>query len=127
AAGNFARDLIGNDVGEDGNSRAVSQYQEEKQAIGAAEFVEGDDVWMVQFCERPGLAGESFRESGVVIDARGQDLQGDDSIEFLLANLIDRTHAAAAEEFKDLELGKSVFEFPRRGRSVARGTTGRVS
>ncbi len=66
-------------------------------------------------------------KAGSLLTPGGQDLQGDDSIEFLLANLIDRTHAAAAEEFKDLELGKSVFEFPRRGRSVARGTTGRVS
>ena len=44
---------------------AVHQFHEKKiEAVGLAEFVERDDVGMVQAGQGAGFAGESFGEAG---------------------------------------------------------------
>jgi hypothetical protein len=53
-----------------------------------------------------GLAGEAFGEGRVVPDTGRQNLEGDDPVQFLLARLIDRAHAAPANQAEQVELGE---------------------
>ena len=86
-------------------------HQEEKKAVGLAEFVQRDDAGMIQLRQRLGFAGEAFGERGVIADAGRKNLERDDAVQFLLPRLVNRAHAALADEFEDFELGKFRGEF----------------
>ena len=49
-------------------------------------------------------------KAGVAADLRRQDLQRHQAVELLLPGLVDRAHAAPADEFQDLQLGKEPGE-----------------
>ena len=68
---------------------------------------------MVQPGQRLGFAGEAFGKARVVPDARRQDLERHDAVQLLLPRLIDRAHAAAADELEDFELRKLRAPTPR--------------
>jgi hypothetical protein len=52
---------------------------------------------MIQPGQRLGLAREPFRERRIPADAGRQDLERDDSVEFLLACLINGAHAPLSD------------------------------
>ena len=91
-------------------------HQEEKQVAAAAEFVERDDSRVVEFRQCAGLAGKTFGKRGIAGDGGGQDFQGDDPVEFGLPRLVNRAHAAAANEFEDFQRREKRREFLDRGR-----------
>ena len=62
---------------------------------------------MVQPGQRPGLAGEPLGERRVLRRVGRDHLERHDPVEVLLPGLIDRAHAAAAEQLQDLELRES--------------------
>ena len=70
-----------------------------------------DDAGMIELRQRLGLAGEAFGKRGIVADAGRKNFQRDDAVELLLPRLIDRAHAAFADEFEDFELRKLRREF----------------
>ena len=74
--------------------------------LNLAEVVNGDDVRMAQFGERAGFAAEAAGEIQVAAGARCEDFQGDEAIERRLARLVNRAHAALADDFEDFQLGK---------------------
>ena len=71
---------------------------------------------MIQLGECAGFAGEAFGERGVVADAGRKNFQRDDSIQLFLARLVNRAHAAFADEFEDFKLRKQRREFGNGGR-----------
>ena len=89
-----------------GQAAARDEFQrEERPAVGLADFVDLDDVGVVE-------AGDDLRfgeETGVFrrsVAAIVQDhLEGDDAVELELAGLVDDAHAAAAQLAKDLIAG----------------------
>ena len=91
---------------------AVHEFHEEiKQAVRPAEFVNRHDAGMIELRQRLGFAGEAFGKRGVVADAGRQNFQRDDAVQFLLPRLVNRAHAALADEFEDFELRKLGGEF----------------
>src|SRR5947199_3770629 len=86
---------------------AIYKFHEEKeQSVRPPEFVECDDIGMVEPGQRPGLTGKAISKRAVAADAGRQNLQRDDPIEFLLPCLVNRAHAATADKLDDLELRK---------------------
>ena len=71
-----------------------------------AEIVDRDDVRMAEHGHRPGFAGEPLGEGRVLADLRREDLQRHQPVEPLLAGLVDHAHAAPADQFQDLQVGK---------------------
>ena len=61
---------------------------------------------MIELRQRLGLAGEALGKRGIVADAGRQNFQRDDAVQLFLPRLIDRAHAALADEFEDFELRK---------------------
>ena len=84
-----------------------------------AKFVERHDAWMTQLGQSFGLAGETFRERGVVPDAGRENFQRDKAVELFLARLVNRAHAAFADQFENLQLREQRREF-RDGRRIER-------
>ena len=52
--------------------------------------------------------------AGFAADARRQNFQRDKPVELLLPRLVNRAHAAFADEFKDFELREQSGNAPRR-------------
>ena len=83
-------------------------------------FIQRHDAGMIQFCQRLGFAGEASGKRGVAADAGRKNFQGDNPVQFLLADFIDRAHAALADEFQNFELRELPGQFLRFGRNEAR-------
>ena len=79
-----------------------------------------NNVRMTELGERAGFAGEPFGEIQVAAGTRREDFQRDETVQRWLARLIDRAHAALADEFKDFELRKKFCQIGDRGRSERR-------
>jgi len=105
---------------------AIDEFHEEvEEAAGLAEVVDGDNVGVVEGGEGAGFASEAFGELGVVDAFGGEELEGDEAVEGFLPGLVNDAHAAAAEEFEDLELGKVGGNLVRRqGRLGGGGVIG---
>ena len=80
-------------------------------ATTAAELIQRHDAGMVQLGQRLGFAGEAFGERRIVADAGREDFQRDDAVQLLLPRLVNRAHAAFADEFEDFQLRKQRREF----------------
>ena len=97
------------------------------QVVEAARLPEvenADDVRVVQAREHAALAVEAFGELRIVRERIGQQLERDEAVEVRLARLEDEAHAAAPDQFEDLQLRKSDGEAFERGdlrRSRGRG------
>lgn len=84
---------------------SVNEFHDEViEAAGVAEVVDHDDVWMVEAGEDAGFAHETLGEVRIGAELPGEKLEGDFAAEMKLAGFIDIAHAAAADEFEDLEL-----------------------
>jgi hypothetical protein len=87
---------------------------------------------MIQFRERPGFARKAFGKGGVAANAGRKDFQRHQPVQFLLPRLIDRAHAALADELKNFELRKQRRQFgngwrmERRRLSARGGLVGRA-
>ncbi len=67
-----------------------------------AEIVNGNDVPVRQLAGGSRLAEEPFAQLGVLIDRRGNHLDGDDPVEQRVAGAIHDPHATLAQFFDDL-------------------------
>ena len=75
---------------------------------------------MAELRQRAGFAGEALGKIQVAAGTRRQDFQRDEPVQRRLARLIDRAHAALADEFEDFELGKKFGEVGNGGRRERR-------
>ena len=82
-----------------------------RKPVALAEFVEGDNAGVVQLRQRLGLAGEAVGKLLRLTDGGRQDFQGDDAVEILLPDLVNRAHAAFSDEFEDFKLRENGREF----------------
>src|ERR1035438_5686483 len=71
---------------------------------------------MVELRECLGFASKTFREGGVAADGGRENFERDEAIQFWLPGLVDGTHAALADEFKDFQLRKEFSQLLHRGR-----------
>jgi hypothetical protein len=91
---------------------AVDQLHDEvAEALGLAEFVGGDDVGVGEAGEDAGLVLEALVERRVVEDFAWEELDGDVAVEGALAGAVDGAHAALAQEFQEVEIGKGAADF----------------
>ena len=80
-------------------------HGDERFAVCVINFVDGANVGMIQGRGRLGFAlkaAEGLRIFGYVV---GQELQGHEPAELHILSLVNDTHAAAAEFFKDAIVG----------------------
>ena len=84
--------------GEDEYTKTIDQQ------ILETVFVNGDDVRMIPLSQHTCLAGEAAGECRIAAEFGREDFQGDGAIQIRLTDLIDKTHAALADEFQDFEL-----------------------
>ncbi len=68
-----------------------------------AEIVNGDDVRMIQACQRLGFAREPLGELRILLLFPRQDFERDETVQARLSCLVHHAHAAAAETFKDFQ------------------------
>ena len=66
---------------------------------------------MIELRQRLGFAGEALGKRRIVTNAGRKNFQRDDAVQLFLPRLIDRAHAAFADEFEDFELRKLRREF----------------
>ena len=66
-------------------------------ALAEADFVDGDDVGMLQRSRGHGLGAEALHRLRRRVRPEQQQLEGDDPIQALLAGLIDHAHAAVPD------------------------------
>ena len=83
---------------------------------GLAKVIHGDNVRMIEPCERLGLAPEALGEGGFVAMHLGQQLHGHGAVEAFLHRLVHRPHAATVDEFEELVTGNKDIQLRRRGR-----------
>ena len=86
------------------------------QRARLAEVIDRHDVRMIQSRQGPRLALEPFGETGAAGHCGRQYFQRHQAIQRRLARLIDRAHAALADEAENLELRKKLGDFPNRRR-----------
>ena len=91
-------------------------HQQVINPVRLAELEQRHDIGMQQLGQRLRFPGEPFGKRGVAADARRQHFQRDDAVELFLARLIDRAHAALADEFGDLQLRERGGQPFERGR-----------
>ena len=92
--------------------RAIHELHDEKvQPARVAEFVNCDDVGMIQPGQRTRLAVETLGEVYALCVVRRQNLQRHDAVERWLPRLIHRPHAARAERPEDFQLRKKFRDF----------------
>src|SRR5205085_11733542 len=90
-------------------------HDEVMEFSSLAEIVDRYDVRMHEPGQRPCFTVDSFGKSGGAGHTRRQDFQGDEAIQSALAGLIDRAHAAFADQGNDFELREKLAEiFGRR-------------
>jgi hypothetical protein len=63
--------------------------------------------------------GESLGKCRIATEFRREDLQGDDAVEARLADLVNKTHAALADQFDHFPLRKRGGDFLQWWRAVA--------
>ena len=66
--------------------------------------------WLSRASARASRANRSAK-AGSAADLGRQDLEGDEAVEARLPGLVDRAHAALAEQFQDLKLREVPGEF----------------
>ena len=99
---------------------AVHEFHHQvMQRARLPEIMHGDDVRMVQAGQGAGFAVEPLGKAGVACCGRRQDLQRHQPVQGRLPGLIDRAHAALADELKDFELGEQLGDLRHRRRHKA--------
>ena len=75
---------------------------DERRAICLADFMNGDDVWMIKRGYGLRLLDEAAQALFVIGKLRGQKLQRNSAIEFRITGKIDLTHSPFTERRNDL-------------------------
>ena len=89
--------------------QAIDEFHDdESQAVDLAEFMDGNDVRVVESGEGAGFAVEAFGEAGAAGGLRREDFQGDQPVEGGLAGFINGAHPAFSDKTEDFELGKEL-------------------
>jgi hypothetical protein len=70
-------------------------------ALGLIDVVNGDDVGVIQRRSRAGFLNEPPLAVGISYALRGQDLERDGATQLGVLNLVNHTHAPAAELLQD--------------------------
>ncbi len=83
-------------------------HQEEVKRARLSEIVNGDDIGVVQSCERLGFMLESLRKTRVPGAFWSEDFECHHPIELRLASLEDYSHPAVAYERDDFKLRKGL-------------------
>ena len=79
---------------------AIHQLHDNKgPPVLLADFVDGDDVGMVQRGSGFGLLDETGPAVGIGVACFWQNLDGDETVQALVAGLVDLAHAALADLF----------------------------
>ena len=79
-------------------------HDDEGLPVLLADFVDGDDVGMVQRGSRFSFLDEAGAAVGIAAARFGQQLDGDETIQALVAGLVDLSHAALADLFQQGEM-----------------------
>ena len=77
-------------------------HGDKRRAVRFGEFVDGDDIGMLQQSRGLGLAMEALEQIGVIGNARGDGLDGDGPPNERVTGLEDDTHGSPAEFADDL-------------------------
>src|SRR5262249_32864743 len=76
---------------------AINEFHQQIiQALFLTELMKDDNIWMIEFGERPGFPGEPFGERGILRGFRRQDLECYQPVELTLTGLVDSTHTPLA-------------------------------
>ncbi|HPD14069.1 MAG TPA: hypothetical protein PLE19_03925 [Planctomycetota bacterium] len=96
---------------ETGEGIAVHEFhRDELVAFVLSDGIHLDDVGMADGGGGAGLAVEALEEARVLGEPLRQHLDGHEAVERRLAALVDGAHAAAADEFQNLELAEGLAE-----------------
>ncbi len=98
-------------------------HDQVKHVLGLAEIVNGHNVWVREFRKRFRLQHESLRKCLILLSLRRKDFQGDHAIERLLKGLVNDPHAASAETFQQLKVGKESGDVLQPGRRRLRDSS----
>ena len=79
----------------------------------AADVVDDADVWVVEGGNRARLTFEALAKLGALRDVRGQNLDGDRTIEPRVSGLVDFTHSAGADRRDHLVVAKTCAALER--------------
>ncbi len=82
---------------------------------------------MTELCERARLAREAAGKVQVAARPRRENFQRDETIQRRLVRLVNRAHAALADEFEDFQLRKKFCQIGDRGRSERRRSRRRAA
>ena len=86
-------------------------HQEVEKAVRPAGIIDGHNARMIQPGQRLGFPGKPLGKRRVTANARRQDLQRRYPVQFLLADLIDHSHAAPTQDLQNLELREMRRQF----------------
>ena len=104
-------------------------HGDELHAIPFTEVVNANDVAMGDPLGQPQFLLEAVNDRGILRQVGTNHLQRDHAIEFQIARLVDRAHAALPQRLQDLvppRQDRSMFQFRlRRADSPSRRTTAR--
>ena len=89
-----------------------------------AKTIDRDDIGMAELGHGLGLAGETLGEGRLAADLRRQNLQRHQAVKLLLAGLVHRPHAAAADKFQDVQFREQRRKLLHRRRRSAPGGLG---
>lgn len=82
-------------------------HEEEVEAALVAEFVNRDDVGMVEGGEGFGLGLEAAREGFIGGEGLREELEGDEAVEGFLTAFVNGPHAASPDECNDFKIRES--------------------
>ena len=94
-------------AGGDGVSECdpVNEFHHEvKQFIDLSEVVAGDDVRVVELCQRPDFSQETVTKTGVALNFLRQNLDGHEAAEVRLTGFVNSTHSSPIDQFKNFQI-----------------------
>jgi hypothetical protein len=105
-------------------------HRDEDAAVGLVDLVDAGDVRVRDGARGAGLAKEPGTPVAILLERRGQDLEGDDPLQLLVLGAVDDAHPAAADAPQDAEVGEAhgigpVRPLVRHGCLVEQKTGGR--
>jgi hypothetical protein len=76
-------------------------HRDESLSIFLADVVNGADIRMIESGGRLSFASEAFQSLGGAGQRIREEFQGNEAVEASVLRLVDHTHTAPAESFKD--------------------------
>ena len=105
-------------------------HGDELNAVGVAKVIDADDVFVRDLMGKEKLLLEAGDNRGIGRKLTPNEFQGDEAVEFAVAGLVDRAHAAFAQQLQDLvATGHDITGIEQRDiglRAQGAGTGGRT-